>query len=62
MCEQRIPESLTEVFWEFYLVIWGGGVTEPKLFWNEFGNLFVCNGTWGGKLFYLQLERIFASC
>ena len=22
----------------------GGGITEPKLFWNYFGNTFVCNG------------------
>ena len=23
----------------------GGGITEPKSFWNYFGNIFVCNGS-----------------
>ena len=44
-CEQRIAESLTELFCELYLAIWVEElpkVTEPKLFRNQFGNLFVC--------------------
>ena len=49
-CEQRITESLTELFWEFYSVVWVeefGGITEAKLFLNQFSNLFVCNGAQG---------------
>ena len=35
-----LTESLGIIFGNF-----GGGITEPKLFRNEFGNIFVRNGT-----------------
>ena len=47
-CELWITESLGLLYQNVLGILignFGGGITEPKLFWNQFGNLSLCNGT-----------------